>query len=546
MTSFLTRYRLSLLLTFIACVLWSLSLANPDLVINRYGLVSSYPVIFFIALALLTLAGALLWTSREPHPWLCILQILLLIVSLYLTPFIIEGTARFSAGYQNYGFVDDILRNQHLYPQGIWYHNWPGAWLFDTAIFQITGLKDPTIIMGVYNTVAQSLFLLPLFLIFRALRSDKMQYFWVFAWIFTLINWTNQEYFSAQSPAYLLMLFVIAVMLRNPEKQSPVFNVLALTLFISTIIVTHLITAIVTILVVVILYFVWRKKDYILLVLLLFCMGAWTLYGSYDQMQKSLPEFISQAFRLDLIYQFSFSQRFANSSPEHSFINNSRVLFTALFLLLGFLGFVLMRKEKHFSRSNLSMLAIVVPPIFLIPILVYSGEFIIRVFFFILVPIAFFTARLMERKYVMAGLLVVMIAAVPLHILTHYGNELLDRIPSSELAFTDYMYDNADSGYVLGNTPPITYQYLDKFRYYLISATSGDPDFSSCLEAVKNKQPEGTQAMYVSLSRRLDNMYSFYWGDNKSMPEFRTWIEDNLNYHLIYNNSDVDVYAWLP
>ena len=58
-----------------------------------YGLISSFPSVFFVALAILAIAAVVLWRCKERHNLLSTLQILLLIVSLYLTPLILEQTA---------------------------------------------------------------------------------------------------------------------------------------------------------------------------------------------------------------------------------------------------------------------------------------------------------------------------------------------------------------------------------------------------------------------------------------------------------------------
>ena len=55
--------QISILLTIIAVLLWAHSILYARLEIGHFGLIHSLPVTFFVALALLTVASAILWVS---------------------------------------------------------------------------------------------------------------------------------------------------------------------------------------------------------------------------------------------------------------------------------------------------------------------------------------------------------------------------------------------------------------------------------------------------------------------------------------------------
>ena len=59
--------RVSILLTIIAFILWSYSTLQAKLNIGSLGLITSFPVTFFIALGFLAIASAVLWLSKEKH-----------------------------------------------------------------------------------------------------------------------------------------------------------------------------------------------------------------------------------------------------------------------------------------------------------------------------------------------------------------------------------------------------------------------------------------------------------------------------------------------
>ena len=61
------RRQISILLTILALLLWSQSILFAKFDIGHWGLIGSLPITFFVALALLTVASAILWAS-PPRP----------------------------------------------------------------------------------------------------------------------------------------------------------------------------------------------------------------------------------------------------------------------------------------------------------------------------------------------------------------------------------------------------------------------------------------------------------------------------------------------
>lgn len=86
----LERRHLSIILTILASTLWTVSMTQAKLNIGFYGLIHSFPATYFLALALLTIASAILWVSRENHGKLLCLQLCFLITALWLSPIMIR------------------------------------------------------------------------------------------------------------------------------------------------------------------------------------------------------------------------------------------------------------------------------------------------------------------------------------------------------------------------------------------------------------------------------------------------------------------------
>jgi hypothetical protein len=538
--------RISKVLTILSCLLWCFSIFKSELVLNCFGLISSFPAVFFIALGLLTIAAVLLWLSKEKHTWLCLLQIILLILSLYLTPLLLEGTARFPAAYQNYGFVDYIITNGRLNPQVVWYHSWPGTWIFFAAVFKILNINDPLFVMGIFNTVAQIFFLIPLFLIFKNFNKNEDNRFWAFAWIFILINWTNQEYFSAQAICYLLALLIFAMALSIVKySKENTAQITVLVILMSAVMISHLVTALIALLTIIFLFSIWKKRNFSLIVFLSILLGAWTIYGSIVQVQAYLPQFIREAFNVDSFFLSTIFSRFGETSAEHAFINNSRVIFTLVFIITALVGFVLLYlRNRLISKDTLSVLSFSISAVCLLPVFVYSGEFIIRVFLFMLVPVAYFTCQLLENRYLIPSLIIILILGIPAHMLTHYGNELVENTPKTELVYSNFIFEHSGEGIVVGLPPPVTFKDLDKYIYYSLWSAASDIKYSNRYDSITRLIPDNGKAIYVGLCSRLDNVGWFTMGNTYPVTVLNDWIGNSNDYQLTYNNTDILLYSW--
>lgn len=545
MRQFFTGFRLSLLLTTLAFLLWSPALVQSELNIGRYGLISSYSPLFFLSLGILTVAAAILWLSRENHHWLLGLQTALLIVSLYLTPQVLEGTTRFPAAYQNYGFVEYVLRNARLNPQQVWYHGWPGFPLLFTVVFQITGIQSPLVIMGVFPAVMEAVYLLPLFLIYRTVTGGVDNRWWAVAWIFVLINWTNQDYFSPQAIAYLFLLLTVAILLKEFKSgTSGTAGIVLLVVLLAGITLTHLVTAVVALLLTAILSLVWKRRDFSITALLAVFIGAWTVYGSFFQLRVFLPRFVEEAFRADLSLLYTYLFRFEETSAEHAAINNLRVVFTGLCLLMALLGFALMKGERRFSRSNVSLIAIIISPVLLMPMFVYSGEFVIRVYLMLLVPAAYFAGKLLTRKTTAVLLTALLIVLVPFHMVVQYGNEIIERVPETEVQFSQFFFDHTSGGRLIALVPPVLFHGIEKYSHYATYAYTPDPEFGRLrLAAVRVLAPE-YPAVYFESCRRLYDVFDYGWNDPRFLAETLVWVENWDGYNRVYSNGDVNLYIW--
>ena len=161
--------RISLILTSVALLLWSLSLIQAELNIGFYGLIHSLPVIFFIALIVLTISSFILWRLPQNHSTLLCFQLCLLIIMLWLTPVLVGSNSVFMDMSYSFFFsyIDYIDQFGHLNPASLWYHNWPGMCILQSIFVNITGVNNLDTIAFFGTFLMQFLVLLPLYLFFK-------------------------------------------------------------------------------------------------------------------------------------------------------------------------------------------------------------------------------------------------------------------------------------------------------------------------------------------------------------------------------------------
>jgi hypothetical protein len=536
------RHRLALLLTAVGLLLWSFSLLQAELEIGSYGLISSLPITFFISLAVLTVASALLWASRESHSRLLMLQLVILIIALYFTPYCLEGTPRIPASYQSFGFTDYILRVGHINPKMVWYHSWPGFSLLFASLFEIAGIDNPLPTMSLFPTVIIFLYLLPLFLLFRNTIGSQDNRWWAAAWIFSIANWTEQNYFCPQAVAYLLLLYMLFLAFKNREAGMKAVSYSALFLLIfASLTITHMVTSIICVIMTGALLIIWRRRIN-MIALVTTMVVAWTIYGATQQFEVFLPNFIEQAFKEDIFFLYVFTMRFNLTSPEHAFVNITRVIFTATFLIIGLLGALFPPSEKRLSKLNIAFMAIALGPVLLVPVLMYGGEFLIRVFLLLLVPIAYFGCKLVRGKYIALLLVLILIMCLPFSIIARYGNEASAYIRPDEISASDFFFNKAKKSedvLLISSMPPSGFKEVGGYRINLLwphIKYKKDP-----LNTIYEEHALG-EVVYVYLSQRTHNMYSFTFGEDTKVPEAKAWLDRSTYYNLIYTNLDSNIY----
>ena len=562
--------RLSVVLTIIALILWSYSILQSRLVIDDFGLLHSFPITYFIALAVLTGASFILWRSHESHTGLLFLQLSILITSLFLIPILIGGVHGSVGGVAAYFIQTDyIIEHGHLNPSLHWYHEYPINWIFYAEAMQLWGIDY----LGVFNKINPLIwqFLgIPLVYVFlrNTLGEDRRNYCWAGLWILYLGSWYygfgagyGPQAFGFFFFSVILALFSITSF--GQQKISSGGHRISIILVFVGIALSHWLSSVFGLAVVVML-FLRKRIELTTAVLFAVLIGAWTIYGAVTFSEGNLPSFVEHALRLDEVWKHSFLERITSSNPAHDFLNKIRVWHTALFLGIGFLGAILGLKTRKNRETHLTILAMAIGIVAVASIIAFSyrHEIIDKTYLFGIPLIAYFGTKLLNHR-VTAILLCILLLVMPASWITsHYANEYTSHISPPNLAGLYFFNEYATSegtltgnywswGYMRGISPETQYQYPPKafvpgygflehpeqYEGVLFEQLRFENNELSCSDELEVIYPH-----YISISRRDKGIYYWVWDELDVINEMEESIGKARNCNLIYANSDFSLY----
>jgi hypothetical protein len=528
------NYQVSLILTILSVVFWSISLLQSKINFGFFGLINSYSVSYFIALFFLTLASFLLWISKESHGKLLLLQIIVFITMLWLTPVLIGSNPVFmDVIYRDLVHTNYITQNGHLVPNILFYHNWPGLFIYESSVLQIVGattIPSNFILLSAY--LLQFLTLLPLYIFFKnTIETPNLR--WLAIWLFYLANWTAQIYMEPQGIAFFFLAVLLAIFSSVNLRQGNVLTPKSTTMIIillAALTITHLLTSIAAILVILIFWI--RKTLKLNLVILIFVfVAAWTIYGATAQFNNNLAGLVQHAFSLDALFS-QFTTPLGISNASHVAINVSRIAFSGFFIIVGILGVLFYRKQRN--EAYIVNFWLLIAAFIILFSVIYGAEQLMRFYLFALVPLTYFTYRLFKNKIVQIVLLVLFITALPLNIITHYGNVDIDYFPPSEVSYTNFLRTFSVSNSDLFGGLNL---FLSGGQYYPL-------DNSYVLEGKITTQDYVSSggAQYIHIGTTDQNSEIFQNNNSTLVPGLDESLKNSIVYDIIYNNPNTKIY----
>lgn len=571
----------ALALTAIATLLLAGSLAVATLRLDGYGLVGSLPISYHAGIAVLPLAAMLAWTRPRGAPVL-IAGLVVFVVFVWLTPLALEGTPRFRTGYLSYGYVDPIVRGEGLRPAEFFYHNWPLFPLLFGGLVTLTGL-DPLTLLGWFPTAIVLLYLVPLGGLLRLVTvpiRERVPGAWALGlWLFVAFDWTGQDYFSPQALAFLVFLcwaWLLAwVALRREGRFERPATAVALVLF-GLLVLTHVLTSLLALGALTTLTIAGFLRRPSLLVTCVVLFLGWQAYVAAPFFASYGPHLLRALLAVQDFFLVNLSNRIGGSA-EHEVIATLRVAVSLVAFGLGALGvarFLAARgsrtgvaptrsnepglgrladrfgarpwrrfpEETRFALVFLAGIAVVAP------ISLYGGEMLIRILLFSLPMLAVLLVRAADAPVVRLITLAALLVAAPLHVVTHYGNELYDHVSKGELTGFAVVADTLAPANVYGAYPAADFRRTTE----LDSRTSVPAGANYPLDPTPLDGPDTALRwldrdlpIYVAFSRGDAAAAELFFDDRSYVERALERLDRDPAYRLVYRNPDIAIYEWL-
>ncbi|WP_254708452.1 glycosyltransferase [Streptomyces lunaelactis] len=501
----------------VALALWAYAVAGTDTTaLGDFGLVGALPVVFWVALALLT-AG--FWVCvRDPlrSNWWSLAYTVGLIVMERATQALVYPTPLYAWAWKHDAVIEHLLtagglqRGDRLGDMAV-YDQWPGFFAAQAALVRLTGVENAAMYMAWWPLVSSLMLLAPLLLIYRTFTQDR-RLIWTAVWLFCVANWVGQDYFSPQSLALALYLGVIAIVLRRGGRtqrgirsRQALWTVLLIPV-ITAIVISHQLTPVMLVAAIGGLCLMRRYRDWALLVTLLLVFLAWNLTASLPFLRTAVPEMISSFGDVSGNLETGYGSTPTGTGPVIvSWV--SRVLSGSVLLLAG-IGVLRQRVLRHRARPLLLLAAV---PLLMLVANDYGSEMIFRVLLFMLPGVCFFAAAALLppvrplaadpvghgapppavglRFAVLPG--VVLLALTAAFVPGYSGKDRLSYFPPQEVALVQQVFDRAPKGSLVvaahRNYPLAYASYWNVRHYWFLD------DAKSHVEEIL-KDPAGTLA----------------------------------------------------
>ena len=532
--------RISVLLTIVALMLWPYSITQAKLNIGFYGLIHSLPVTFFVALVILIIASAILWTSPYNESKLLFTQLFFLITSLWLAPFMVGSTVATAPWiYEWAGFTEYICRTGHVAQHIILQQNWPGALILYSVVINVSGLSSPSVLIQPAPFVFQFVFLLFLYLFFKYTLSDNQKNLsFAGLFIFTLANWGPQTYLSSHTLAYAILLLMLSLLVKETisKKISLAASKAIVILLGAFVAVTHVVTSLMAIAFGFVRFVGSRGKNTIVVLFGIF-VASWAIYVTTSFFESSLPMYLENALRLDIVFHQGIIAPRTIGNESRQAISQVKIVTTMLFLIVAFVGFLYSLKRCRGTHVDLAILGFSTSTI-LVAIIVggnYTWELLDRIYLSILPGIAYFGIKLINSK-LKALLCILLVVAIPLFFVSHYGSQISYHVSQYQFAAADFFEARTNEGELItwgcmGAEKNIEHYY----RFSFIKLRDDD--------SLLYQQPSRFHYRYVEIGDYEARKMEFLYSDRQFVTERHYFLRTSPNYNLIYANPEVDLFV---
>jgi DnaJ domain len=567
-------FNASLVLSAVSALCILVGMATASLELTDYGIAKSFPLSFYLGLFLLPLASACLWFTNRKVDVIILVQLLLLLIAIWLSPYLLESTARFRSSYKNFSSVDWLLDGNGFEPDLVIYHNWPFFPVLMSGVMKVTGLS-PTQMMGLFPFFIQIAYLFPLTYLLRVFRPAGNAW-WAGVWFFYLFNWTGQDYFAPQAVAFLMFLSLLALFAHITARRDGYFSLPSMALVLGLfgcLALTHVLTAGIVVAIMIALTLSGQLKQRSVVVACSVMFVAWQIYGAASFFEFSQDRIEDNVLDLQDFFNLNVGSRLAGA-PDHVVVGRLRMVLALVAGAVAAICFLMRVTERHDRRSLLlmrqgagttreaiaslgqkSLMYLWQPAPFAVfcfialiavaPLYVYGGEMLIRSLLLSLPAFALLVAGAFSWRTPIIAVVALMAVVAPLHMIARYGNELYDYVSPGEIEGFEYVSTLGPAN-IYGAYPAGTFEntrQLD-WRYGIKPGKSKPPDADGYLRPDQHRWFNPDWPIYVAISRGDDAAAQLFYNQPQFIENLKAEIGRRCNFEPVFENEDFALYRW--
>jgi hypothetical protein len=442
----------------VAVGLLSLGRSSFDKV-GDYGLIQAVNGGYLVGLVLLTtcFVAYLRWAHRAPR--LGALYLAAWVALVDVAPFVLEGEPRFPVTYVHAGFAEAIMRTGETLPLLDARFSWPGFFALFGYLSEAAGLEDTMPLAVWFPFVIKGLWLAAMWVVLRRLVHDTAVC-WLALWIFELVEWSGQSYYSPQALGVFTYLVTIAVLVvaMDPKTRPGPGGRAALAVVVvsfAALVVSHQLTPFMAISAAGLLGVLGLTRTRSLSLFFAVLFVEWFMGGTTEYWVGHIHGLLGETGKVGGNLDDNVGGRL-QGNPAHQRVIYARMGMSALTVGLAGLGLVV-----AWRRRILDVRAVVlaVAPTSTLVLQSYGGEGLIRIFLFMLPLLAagaalFLLSPSRAPRWTTAALTVLLVALLPVALLAKYGSESFESVSSSERRAAVWVDDHAQPGELVVSIAP--------------------------------------------------------------------------------------------
>jgi hypothetical protein len=570
------RARVSWALTALAVLSAVIGLVISRLELDDLGLAGGLHPLYWVGIVGLALA-CIVETSRgsAASRRLMMFQIAAWTAIVWLTPTVLEGTPRFRASYFNYGYVDPLVRGDGFDRTRFLYHNWP---LFPLLMAGLRGIGlGPEFLMAAFPVVLTAAYIILTGLLLRILtqpssgaatapggdsagaggsgsrRGDLARSIssldprlLLALFLLPVFNWTGQDYFSPQGLSFvffLVLLVIVAVATRRREARLTRLATIAVLIVFTLIVATHVLTSLFALAVLGVMVVTRQLRPWTIFVTAAVIFFAWQVYIAAPFYASYGDRLVQGLLNLDSFLEHTVSGR-VSGAPGHALVAQLRILATALVVGLALLAAAMQWARRRIDRTFAFAIAYLVGVALVIPTSIYGGESLIRGLLFSLPILLVLIARAMDHRVMRMAVAVALLAGVPLHIYTHFGNEEYDYVSKAELEVFDKVATLAPAN-IYGGYPAGVYLETARIdsRNASLPHQDADTTVDDFLAPEEHNWADESRPTYVVLTRGDEVAVRLFRNEPNLIDQVRAALDADPSFVVVFRNQDGVIYG---